>query len=142
MILSTEKDELIKKKQKLRHEAVPFFEDGPCYELEDLRAFHSAFSAFCYENDLEKCKTAMEKFEILMASMKKRKMRLKGFIFGRKEICRQREHIQKIRISDTITIRSLSHICLRCWLMKMKYQREQLLFVQEAIMEIVRCMKA
>ncbi len=72
MLTQEEKVRLLEKKQLLMHQAVPFFEDAPCYDLSKLLQFQQAFRKVAYENDMEHLATNLEVLEGFMHQLTKR----------------------------------------------------------------------
>lgn len=70
--MTEEQKEYIKiKKQTLIHQAAPFFEDAPCYKLEQLLQFQKAFRLLAYESTDMNIQEHMDAFEVIMKQMKK-----------------------------------------------------------------------
>lgn len=63
MLTQDQKVQLLERKQRLVHQAVPMFEDAPRYELEGLLKLHEVFQKVAYGKDIEQLPAQLEQLE-------------------------------------------------------------------------------
>lgn len=70
MLTQVKKQQLLEKKQLLVHQAVPYFEDAPCYELKELLKVQQAFRKVAYDSKTDELEKNLETLEALMNGLK------------------------------------------------------------------------